>query len=116
MPAGAIPLGGWNIFCNNFTSHLFLEGMATAARLKVGATFPTWEEATRELDDIAKERFFVWVTDTSNSIAAENKKVISRGETELYDTNLKYKNVTLVCSFGGKKRIGSGTGARPIQA
>ncbi|XP_034253682.1 uncharacterized protein LOC117652698 [Thrips palmi] len=89
-----------------------------AAPPYVGLSFDTWDEAKKYLDRYAEENLFVWSVDSSNSIENENKKLAGRGisQEDWYDPKLKHKNVKLVCVFGGKKRIGSGSGARPMQS
>ncbi|XP_034238088.1 uncharacterized protein LOC117643353 [Thrips palmi] len=68
------------------------------------------------VDAYAIKNDYQLVTGNSNTIKTENEKLAAMGRNDLYKVELEFKNITLTCPCGGKRRVNNGRGEREIQS
>ena len=81
--------------------------------LCVGDSFETYSELQTCIDEFEHANYWELVHRDSRTLTGAKThapKVVAKAKPEL-----KYYSINLVCSFGGKKYKGEGSGARPRQ-
>ncbi|KAK3918466.1 Protein FAR1-RELATED SEQUENCE 5, partial [Frankliniella fusca] len=84
----------------------------------IGEEFDSFDEFKKKLAEYEDKVFAVYTIASSSTIANANKKLLEKdgGAGNLYKPELKYQNVKFTCTSGGRCRVGTGTGARPMQS
>ncbi|KAK3931288.1 hypothetical protein KUF71_025548 [Frankliniella fusca] len=78
--------------------------------------FNSFEEFEAARVKYQEKNYVLWVIGNTTTVQAANAEIVAKGGNNLFKPELRYRYAKFTCKFGGKVRIGTGKGKRPMQA